>query len=217
MLEDSGFPTDLWPEVMKTVVYLMNRSPKAGFDRPPFEFFYGRKPDLSHLRVIGCRGWVLIPKENRTSGLYGSKLHRKAMRCQLVGYAGRNQYRVYREDGRVVTAANVVFDEKTVGVEKQGLLAQRPEVVSDDDDDNGEWESLQRETLYPPPSENHAAVENEDGEESPESDDSDTIEVEIPPELEEGLRRSSRANRGERPGMYMAVSEPAVFLFSNSF
>lgn len=205
ILEDSGFSTNLWPEVMKTVVYLMNRSPKAGFDRTPFEFFYGHKPDLSHLRVIGCCGWVLIPKENRTSGLYGSKLHRKAMRCQLVGYGGRNQYRVYREDGRVVTAANVVFDEKTVGVEKQRLLAQERERVSDDDDD-GEWESMQRETLYPPPSENHAAIENEDGEEDPESDDSDTIEVKIPPEPE-GLRRSSRANRGQKPATYMAVSE----------
>ena len=206
MLEDSGLPTDLWPEVMNMVVYLMNRSPKAGFDRTPFEFFYGHKSDLSHLRVVGCRRWVLIAKENRTSGLHGNKLHRKAMRCQLVGYGGHNQYRVYREDGRVVTATNVVFDEKTFGVEKQGLLAERQEVVFDDDGD-GEWESMQRQALYPPPSENHAAVESEDGEEDPESDDSDTIEVEIPPEPEEGLRRSSRANRRQRPGMYMAVSK----------
>jgi hypothetical protein len=86
------------------------------------------------------------------------------MRCQLVGYAGHNQYRVYREDGRVVTAANVVFDEKTAGVEKQRLLAQEQEPVSDggdDDDDNDEeWESIQRGALYPPPSEDHSAVGN---------------------------------------------------------
>lgn len=212
ILQDSGLPANLWPEVMKTVVYLMNRSPKAGFDRTPFEFFYGYKPDLSHLCVIGCHGWVLIPKENRTSALHGSKLHRKAMKCQLVGYAGRNQYRVYREDGRVVTAANVVFDEKTVGDEKRRLLAQERETVSEDDDDdeNGhdkEWENVQRETLFPPPSESHSAVENENDEDGSDSVDSDTIEVRIPSQPEVEMRRSNRANQGQKPTRYLAVSE----------
>jgi transposase InsO family protein len=206
ILQDSGLPANMWPELMQTVVYLVNRSPKAGFDRTPFEFFYGYKPDLSHLRVIGCRGWVLIPKETRTSGLYGSKLHRKAMRCQLVGYGGRNQYRVYREDGRVVTSANVVFDEKTVGAEKQRILADEPEHVSDNDDGD-EWESIRGEPLHPPPSEDHSAVEGESDEEESETDDSDTIEVRPPPRPEEGMRRSKRVNRGQKPARYLAVSE----------
>ena len=57
-------PKSLWLEILKTVAYLKNRSP--GIDGiTPFEHLKGEKPKLRHLKIVGSRAWVHIPKEKR--------------------------------------------------------------------------------------------------------------------------------------------------------
>ena len=64
MLHDSGLPHRFWAEALSTAAYLINRSPTTTLhDMTPFEAWYNKKPNVSHLRVFGCSGFVHIPEE----------------------------------------------------------------------------------------------------------------------------------------------------------
>ena len=65
----------LWGEACKTSVYLINRTPhKPTGDTTPYEIFFGKKPDIGHLRVFGSVAYTHIPKEKR-QGKFGA--HRR--------------------------------------------------------------------------------------------------------------------------------------------
>jgi hypothetical protein len=54
MLFSSGLPKSLWGEAVSHAVYFKNRSSTKVLDgKTPYEVFYGVKPDLRGLPVIG--------------------------------------------------------------------------------------------------------------------------------------------------------------------
>lgn len=64
----SGLPEDLWPELVRTAVYLLNRTSTKGLGREtPYEKYKGHKPDVSNLKIIGCLAFVHIPKQKKSS------------------------------------------------------------------------------------------------------------------------------------------------------
>lgn len=67
---NSGLPGSFWGEAVLTVQYIRNRVPTSALPdgRTPFEAFYGKKPDLAHLRVWECQCFAAIPKELCTKG-----------------------------------------------------------------------------------------------------------------------------------------------------
>ena len=65
MLEDPGLPKELWAEAALTACFTRNRSPVSGRDKTPWELFFGRKPDVSGMRVFGAEAYALIPKQLR--------------------------------------------------------------------------------------------------------------------------------------------------------
>ena len=59
----------------------MNRCTTSGVhDLIPHEKFYGKKPNLSHVKIFGSIAFVHIPDEKR------QMLDRKSEKCILVGY-----------------------------------------------------------------------------------------------------------------------------------
>ena len=108
ILADSRLSKELWMEIANTVVYLKNRSPTAALDgKTPYEVWYGEKPDLSHLRILGCTAYVEIPKEKRV------KLDSHSDKGYLIGYGGTNQWRIWvpsRND--VIVSRDVIFNER---------------------------------------------------------------------------------------------------------
>ena len=63
-------------------VYLMNSCTTSGVhDVTAHEKFYGKKPDLFHIRIFGSIAFVHIPDEKR------QKLDPKSKKCILVGYS----------------------------------------------------------------------------------------------------------------------------------
>ena len=56
MMAQAGLSDKYWAEAVVTGAYLRNRVPTRSFKEKttPFEKWYGKKPDLSHLRVFGC-------------------------------------------------------------------------------------------------------------------------------------------------------------------
>jgi len=85
MLADASLPSHMWGEMLFTSVYLRNRSPAArlrlrGIQKTPYEVWYGKKPNLSHLRIVGCDAWHHVSKE-----LPGQKkLSERAIKCRLL-------------------------------------------------------------------------------------------------------------------------------------
>ena len=92
---DSDLPISLWSELLETAAYLRNRSPTKHLsdkNQTPFEALYSEKPDLTHLRIIGCQAWALISKEKC------SKFDLRSSNCTLLGYAASTQYILYEMD-----------------------------------------------------------------------------------------------------------------------
>lgn len=99
-------PKSLWAEIAKAVVYLRNRSPIRHGTTTAFKNLKGEKSYLGHLRILGCRVWVHIPKEKR------KKLDERSYQGIFVGYEGTNQYRVYDpRSGQVSITRDLHFDE----------------------------------------------------------------------------------------------------------
>lgn len=85
ILYDSGLPAYLWEEVIMTVTYLKNRSPTRVLSShgTPYEEWYNKKPDLSHLRAFGSIAY------HCNEGPHQKKRGKKSWRsvkCQLLGY-----------------------------------------------------------------------------------------------------------------------------------
>lgn len=106
----SGFPENLWPELIRTAVYLLNRTPnKKPNWQTPFEQYYSRKPDVSNLKIVGCRAYVHIPRQVR---LAAEKLSERAWVGYLIGYEAQNIWRIWHPTSKqVVRVRDVVFLE----------------------------------------------------------------------------------------------------------
>ena len=110
MLADQEVSHGFWPEALDTACYLHNRTCSSRSDKTPWEKLTGVKPDLSHLRVWGCKVGVHVPRE-----LQDNKLDGVSEEGRLVGYDPFNPkaYKVW-VNGAVKTRSDVVFDERSV-------------------------------------------------------------------------------------------------------
>jgi len=108
ILLDSGLPKEMWNEGVRTAVYyLLNRSPTVALkDKTPAEVWYGKKPNVGHLRVFGCQGYLLQQKHKRNKFDAKSKLY------LLIGYTDHG-YRLWDTvNCKVVVGRNVTFNEE---------------------------------------------------------------------------------------------------------
>lgn len=124
MRNDCKLPPFLWTEIVRTAVYLYNRTPKrVNRWRAPYEKFYSyfdnlqgivgykRSPSLAHLRVFGCMAfamtWQAKQKKRRRR-----KLDPKAWIGYLVGYQSTNTYRIWLpRENKVIVTRDVTFNE----------------------------------------------------------------------------------------------------------
>ena len=109
----SGLPQNLWPELVRAAVYLLNRTPTKKLNwKTPYEQYNGIKPDISNLKIVGCRAYVNIPRQNR---LASEKLAERAWIGYLVGFESLNIWRIWHPTSRqVVRVRDVVFQEDRV-------------------------------------------------------------------------------------------------------
>ena len=82
MMNEKYLPKSYCAEAANTTVYLMNRCTTSGVhDITPHEKFYGKKPDIFHVRIFGSIAFVHVPDEK------WQKLDPKSEKCILVGYS----------------------------------------------------------------------------------------------------------------------------------
>ena len=104
MLHYVKLDKQFWAEAAMTAIYIKNRLPSSKRqDKTPFEIVNGIRPSVKHMRVFGCRVFVLTPKEKR------SKWDPKAREGIFMGYEEVSKaYRVYDiEADRVVISRDV--------------------------------------------------------------------------------------------------------------
>jgi transposase InsO family protein len=83
-------PQKLWAELINTAAYVLNRTgPTRVKDKVPYELWFGKKPKICHLRVIGSLCYAHVPKQCR------KKLSKKAIKGVLIGYENNDGYRIW--------------------------------------------------------------------------------------------------------------------------
>lgn len=115
LLYDAKLDKRFWAEAANTAVYLKNRSIASGLQKTPYEMWYGKRPDLSHIRLFGCKAMVHVPKERRL------KWDKKSVEHILVGYSENIKgYRLYNPIKKtLVTSRDVIFMEEELDTEKK--------------------------------------------------------------------------------------------------
>jgi len=107
MLLGADVPLTNWAEAMVTATFLINRSPTPDGKETPYERFYGAPPDVSILRVWGCKECAKRPPKQ------AGKLDSRVVMRHLVGYAsGGHAWRIRSATtGAIMTRRDVEFDE----------------------------------------------------------------------------------------------------------
>ncbi|KAF5387622.1 hypothetical protein D9615_000717 [Tricholomella constricta] len=108
MINDSGLPAHYWGEAMATAIHVSDFIPSSRHvGKTPHEIREGGKPDIAYLRPFGCIAYAKIPKEDG-----GSKLDMRSIKCVLIGYFGRGDYKLLdRSTGRIFRSRDVIFEE----------------------------------------------------------------------------------------------------------
>lgn len=108
-LLDEGLPQALWPYALQHVNYVRNRLPRADGTPSPYQLYWHSVPDISNLRVFGCRAWAHLPKEVRGPS---SKLDARAVPAIFIGFEPNvKAWRLLSEDGTAFVSRDVKFDE----------------------------------------------------------------------------------------------------------
>ncbi len=124
MLYHAEHSKGMWAEAVSHAAYILNRLPTSTTGVSPYRRWFGKDPDLQHLRVWGCLGYAQVPQQRRT------KLDAKAEPVRFLGYdVGVKAYRVLLlNSNKVVLRRDVLFQEDRfhlMSVKKTTCRAQK--------------------------------------------------------------------------------------------
>ncbi|KAJ9534027.1 hypothetical protein QJQ45_002017 [Haematococcus lacustris] len=108
ILHAANISLSFWAHAVKYANYIRCLLPVSGQPLTPWEAFYGVKPDLSGLRVFGCRVWLHVPDHKR------SKLQSKSAEGLFIGYQPGSKAYLVEVNGRETCSKDIVFDELSV-------------------------------------------------------------------------------------------------------
>ncbi|KAJ3561473.1 hypothetical protein NP233_g10170 [Leucocoprinus birnbaumii] len=96
MLHFSSVDLRYWGEAFMYAMNIRTITATSGLDGVvPFETWTGRKPDVSHLRIFGSKGWVHVPKQNdETKGYRLENLERVEGSSNFITVGGHNRVQV---------------------------------------------------------------------------------------------------------------------------
>ena len=106
LLSDSGLDSSFWGEGVKYLEYTINRTYSSVTKCTPFERWYGRKPDISHLRPFGSKAVGMVKRPD-------DKISPRGVVGIMVGYSiDFSAYRIYVPSlHKVQEFRNAKFDE----------------------------------------------------------------------------------------------------------
>jgi len=109
ILNESFLPKYFWADVVSTTCYVMNHVLiRPILKKTPYELLNGRKPHIGHLKIFGCKCYILTNGKDNLG-----KFDEKANNGIFLGHSLSNHaYRVYNK--RLMTveeSVQTVFDE----------------------------------------------------------------------------------------------------------
>jgi hypothetical protein len=108
MMSLTDLPLSFWGYALETTAFTLNRAPSKSVEATPYELWFGTKPKMSFLKLLGCEAYV--------KRLMPDKLKPKAEKCIFIGYPkemiGYTFY--HRSKGKVFVAKNGSFLEKEI-------------------------------------------------------------------------------------------------------
>ena len=137
MIYHAGLSKSFWAEAVNTAAYIRNRVTTTSTGQTPYERWYGRIPDISHLHVFGCIAYAHSPVADRR------KLDKKSRKLRFLGYSeGQNSYRLLDiEKKKLVISRDVILNETDFGQQKEPVeikpdaeeeAGQSPETIPED-------------------------------------------------------------------------------------
>ena len=100
MFQAKSLPKKLWAEAMNTGAYVTNCVAANG--PTPFEKWFGKKPDIGHLRAFGTKAFAHVANRRKWDA--------KSAEMIVVGYSKTpKNYRLFNGT-RVDNYKNVTFD-----------------------------------------------------------------------------------------------------------
>ena len=140
MMAQAELPECYWAEAVATAAYLRNRVPtKSLKSTTPYEKWFERKPDLSHIRVFGCMCYAYIPEVNKKG-----KLSNKAEKLRFIGYSLQTKgYRLIDEStSKVLVRRDVIcnesdfqYDSSKTKVTDEGTTTSHEQVMVPEDEE----------------------------------------------------------------------------------
>ena len=134
MIHHAKVPLKFWAEAINAAVCLHNRSPTTALkNKTPFECWFGKKPDVSNLRVFGCICFVYVPDKLR------KKLDPKASKAIFMGYPQDTKgYKVYElSSDKFIRSRSVTFHEQSFySFENKDKKLVLPEIYGSELDEN---------------------------------------------------------------------------------
>ncbi|MBW0539433.1 hypothetical protein O181_079148 [Austropuccinia psidii MF-1] len=115
MLIDSNVNLELWPYAFRQAVWVFNRVLHGKASKTPYELVTGKTPDLTPLKVFGCKAYV-------HNALHRKDLSPKARELIYLGVAEDSKGWVFWniEQKTIVRGASAVFDERS-GLSTSGV------------------------------------------------------------------------------------------------
>ena len=110
MLNESKLSNILWPQVVHTIVYILNRILlRNNNDKTPYQLWKGRPTSVKHFRIFGSKCY--IKKVDKNMGKLDSRTDEGILveySCSIKSYKCQN-FRL----NKVVEAIDVKFDESS--------------------------------------------------------------------------------------------------------
>ena len=114
MLSYSGLSEGFWGEAMLTACYILNRTPNKKSKNTPYELWHKKVPNLSYLRIWGCRAVVRLTEPKRKN------LGEKGIDCIFIGYAEHSKaYRFYVIEFNDYVSVNTIIESRDAIFDKE--------------------------------------------------------------------------------------------------
>jgi hypothetical protein len=125
LLSEANLPMQFWAEALAALTHIWNRCPTSALKgKTPYELWFKRKPDVSHLRVWGCLAYVHVQKDKRK----GFSPHME--KGIFIGYPdGYKAWKFYiPSTKKVVISERADFDERYFPGLNKDLMAAVPKI-----------------------------------------------------------------------------------------
>jgi len=103
MLSESSLPKYFWADAVNTACYVMNRVLiRSILKKTPYELFNGRKLNIGHLKVFGCKCYIL----NNSKESLGKFDEKVGVGIFLGYFLSIHAYRIYNK--RLITVEEYI-------------------------------------------------------------------------------------------------------------